>query len=101
MLKNLKEVISDILKTRTTKEKLRQSSNILRARAMVSGEFREPGRPKKEESKKEKIRSLRVSDEFVSLAKRFATLDGFDGKWQTWLKNLAKKRFQESVSGQS
>ena len=62
---------------------------------MVAGGFRPPGRPKKEPEQKEKNRALRASDEFVAQARELAQHDGFAGKWQTWLKSLAKKRFEE------
>jgi hypothetical protein len=62
---------------------------------MVAGEFRRPGRPKKEPEQKEKNRALRASDEFVAQARELAEHDGFKGQWQTWLKSLAKKRFEE------
>jgi hypothetical protein len=97
--KSLIEAISNILKNRTTAQNSRHSSNLARAKNLVEGEFRRPGRPKKEVEKKEKLRSLRVSDEFIVLAKHLADLDGFDGRWQTWLKSLAEKRFSEVSKG--
>jgi hypothetical protein len=93
--KTLKEVMSDILAGQTPAQRLRHSSNIAKGRAMVAGGFRRPGRPKKEPEQKEKNRALRASDEFVAQARELAEHDGFAGKWQTWLKSLAKKRFEE------
>ena len=62
---------------------------------MVSGTFRPPERPKKAPEKKEKTRAIRASDDFVAQARALAEHDGFAGRWQTWLKNLAEKRFEE------
>jgi hypothetical protein len=93
--KSLKEVISGILAAQTPEQRLRHLSNLKKGRAMVAGEFRRPGRPKKEPEQKEKNRALRASDEFVAQARELAEHDGFKGQWQTWLKSLAKKRFEE------
>ena len=93
--KNLKEVISGILAAQTPEQRLKHLENLAKGREMVSGQFRPPGRPKKEPEQKEKNRALRASDEFVAQARELAEHDGFAGKWQTWLKSLAKKRFEE------
>lgn len=93
--KTLKEVISGILAAQTPEQKLRHLSDIEKGRAMVAGGFRRPGRPKKEPEQKEKTRALRASDEFIAKARAVAEHDGFKGQWQTWLKSLAKKRFEE------
>ena len=96
--KNLNEVISNILKTRTTAENSRHSSNLAKARELVAGELRRPGRPRKALLEKEKPRTIRASDNFISKAKELAQKEGYDGAWQTWLKDLAKKRFDEASS---
>lgn len=93
--KTLKEVISGILAAQTPEQRLRHLSDIEKGRAMVAGGFRRPGRPKKEPEQKEKTRALRASDEFIAQARAVAEHDGFKGQWQTWLKSLAKKRFEE------
>jgi hypothetical protein len=94
-VKSLKEVISNILQTRTTRQKLKHSLNISKAREMVSGEFKKPGRPKKAAQEKEKPRTIRASDTFIILAKELASKEGFNGAWQTWLKHLAWQKFEE------
>lgn len=63
---------------------------------MVAGKLRRPGRPKKDLLEKEKPRTIRASDNFISKAKELAQKEGYDGAWQTWLKDLAKKRFDEA-----
>ena len=89
------EVISNILKTRTTAENSRHSLNLAKGRELVAGEFRRRGRPKKDLSEKEKPRTIRASDNFIRKAKELAEQEGYDGAWQTWLKDLANKRFSK------
>jgi hypothetical protein len=91
----LKEVMSDILAAQTPEQNLRRLENLAKGRAMVAGGFRRPGRPKKEPEQKERTRALRASDDFIAQARAVAEHDGFNGQWQTWLKSLAKKRFEE------
>ena len=89
------KIFSSILTKRSNKEKLRHSSNISRTRTLVSGEKRQVGRPKKDLEEKEKVRTIRASDQFIALAKNCAKKDGYEGKWQTWLKAIATKHFHE------
>jgi hypothetical protein len=93
----LKNLISNILETRTTKEKSRQSSNIARARSLVSGKKRKAGRPKKDINEKEKVHTIRASDNFIAQAKSCAKKEGYQGKWQTWLKAIAARHFEEQL----
>ena len=97
MPNSLKETISNILETRTKEANLKHSLNLQRARNLVAGEKRSVGRPKKEPLEKEKPRTIRASDKFILLAKEFSKRAGYNGQWQTWLKALALRQFEDDT----